>query len=334
MKNRILIISIVFSAFISCRKDKNVIDGPSISETYSTFKIIQAFQADKSTVDFSSGEKVTFSATFNKPVNWEVIVTGNTSKAKKVFTGDAKIINITNALWNGSTTKYPIFRVEDCIAKLVIKDVVDTFIVNVKITQPKKNEGLIIADFEAGLSSTWTKFIQSGASMDFKVKTDSVAPQGLKYLNMAGKVDWDYLIGLIDFPATAYGGNKTLPLEANPENVYFNCMVYGVPNTNQSSVLFQFKEDENADGTFSANTEDQYDYEIKVDWEGWKLITLKYSDIASLVNGAPASPKGNGVHNPDKIGKISMLHLANPNDGFASTKIDFIMFTSAKPLEP
>jgi hypothetical protein len=52
------------------------------------------------------------------------------------------------------------------------------------------------------------------------------------------------------------------------------------------------------------------------------------------VNGAPATPKGNGLHNPNKIGKISMLHLANPNDGFASTKIDMIMFTTAKPLEP
>jgi hypothetical protein len=334
MRNRILITATIFCIFISCRKDKDIIDGPSISESYSTFKIIDAFKTDKSSVDFNVGEKVTFSASFNKPVNWEIIITGNTSKAQKMFSGNGKTINVTNALWNGSTTKYPIFRVENCVAKLVIKDVVDTFSVNVNITQPKKIEGLVIADFEAGLNSAWTKFIQSGANMDFKVKTDSVAPQGAKYLNMAGTVNWDYLIGLIDYPATAYGTSPTMPLETNPENVYFNCLIYGVPNTNQSSVLFQFKEDENADGTFSPNSEDEYDYEIKVDWEGWKLISIKYSDISTLVNGAPATPKGNALHNPNKIGKISMLHLANPNDGFASTKIDLIMFTSAKPLEP
>lgn len=334
MKRIIILLAVVFVSFQSCRKDKDIFDGPSISETYSTFKIIEAFKVDKASVDFNAGEKVTFSASFNKPVNWEIIVTGKVSKAVKKFSGNGKTINATNALWNGSTTIYPIFRIENCEAKLVIKDVVDTFKLNVNIVQPKKIEGLVIADYENGLNSAWTKFIQSGANMDFKVKTDSVAPQGLKYLNMAGTVNWDYLIGLIDYPATAYGANPTMPLETNPENVYFNCMIYGVPNTNQSSVLFQFKEDENADGTFSANTEDEYDYEIKVDWEGWKLVSIKYSDIATLVNGAPATPKGNALHNPNKIGKISMLHLANPNDGFASTKIDMIIFTSAKPFEP
>ena len=334
MRTRIICIAILFSAVVGCRKDKAITDGPSISETYSTFKVIEAFKSNKASVDFNAGEAVTFSAIFNKAVSWKISVTGKTSKATKTIAGEGKTINAINAIWNGSTTKYPIFKIEECVATLTIKDVTDTFSLNINITQPKKIDGLMIADFEGGISSAWTKFIQTGANMDFKVKTDSLAPQGAKYLNMAGTVNWDYLIGLIDFPASAYGGNATLALDANPDNVYFNCLVYGVPNTNQSSVLFQFKEDENGDGTFSANTEDEYDYEIKVDWEGWKLISLKYSDIATLVNGAPATPKGNGLHNPNKIGKISMLHLANPNDGFASTKIDMIVFTTGKAIEP
>ena len=41
----------------------------------------------------------------------------------------------------------------------------------------------------------------------------------------------------------------------------------------------KFKEDENADGIISANTEDQYDYEIKVDWEGWKLVTQEQAEV-------------------------------------------------------
>ena len=69
-------------------------------------------------------------------------------------------------------------------------------------------------------------------------------------------------------------------------------------------------------------------------WEGWKLISMKYSDIFTLVNGSPSTPKGNGLHNPNKLSKISMLHLANPNNGFASTKLDYIMFSNNKPLEP
>lgn len=334
MKNKLGLIILVFLTLIGCRKEKDLIDGPSINEIYSTFKIIEEFKADRLAVDFEAGEKVTFSATFNKAVNWQINIVGKTSKSLKTISGEGRTINVTNALWNGSTTKFPIFRIEECVANLTIKDIPDTFSLNLNIIKPKKKEGLIIADFETGINSAWTKYVQSGANMDFNVKADSLAPEGAKYLKMAGTVNWDYLIGLIDFPASAYGGAPTLPLESNPESVFFNCMIYGVPNTNQSIVLFQFKEDENADGTFNANNEDEYDYEVKVDWEGWKLVTIKYSDISTMVNGAPATPKGNGLHNPNKIGKISMLHLANPNDGFASSKIDFIIFTSSKSLEP
>jgi hypothetical protein len=151
---------------------------------------------------------------------------------------------------------------------------------------------------------------------------------------MAGTVNWDWLIGLVDFPATAYGTAKTFPLNTNPNAVYFNCLVYGVPSTNPSLVLFQFREDDNGDGTFVPATEDEYDYQVTVDWVGWKLISVKYSDLNTLVNGAPATPKGNGLRNPDKLSKLSMLHLANPNDGFASSKLDLIVMTENGPLQP
>jgi hypothetical protein len=97
--------------------------------------------------------------------------------------------------------------------------------------------------------------------------------------------------------------------------------------------LFQFKEDENSDGNTNAANEDQYDLEVRVNWTGWKLVSVRYSDLPSLVNGQPATPKGNARHNPDKLGKISMLHLADPSAGFASSKIDYLIFTD-RPLEP
>jgi hypothetical protein len=56
--------------------------------------------------------------------------------------------------------------------------------------------------------------------------------------------------------------------------------------------------------------------------------------MSYLVNGVPGTPKGNGLRNPDKIGKISMLHLANPNDGFASSKLDLMIFTENGPVQP
>ena len=318
----------------SCRKDKTNIDGPSISEIFSDFSMLETFKASRDSVNFSSAETVYFKASFNKIVNWQIAIVGKTSKAVKLIQGEGKTININNATWNGSTSIFPLFGKENCTATLTIKDVTDTFRVNVNVLAAKSLTGFVIADFETGLNPKWTKFIQSGANMDFKVKTDTSAPEGESYLHMAGTVNWDYLIGLIDFPASAYGTATTFPLSTNPNDVYFNCLIEGVPNTNSSIVLFQFREDENGDGVFNANADDEYDLEVKVDWAGWKLVTIKYADMVTLSNGAPATPKGNGLRNPDKLSKISMLHLANPNDGFARTKIDLIMFTNTKPLEP
>jgi hypothetical protein len=330
-----ILLFLAISLFGACRKKQTTFAGPSIDEIFSEFTVVEAFKADKDSVNFTTGNNVIFSAKFNKIVDWKITITGAKTKGVKVISGTSKIIDASNATWNGSISKLPMFGIENCEAKLTIKDITDTFTINEKITGTKKINGFILADFETGLSSKWTKFIQTGANMDFQVKADSLAPEGLKYLNMAGTVNWDYLIGLIDFPASAYGtALTTLPLNTNPSSVYFNCMVYGTSSANPSIILFQFKEDENADGTFVPASEDQYDYEIKVDWEGWKLVSVKYSDITSLVNGAPASPKGNGLHNADKISKVSMLHLANPSNGFASSKLDLVMFTENVPLQP
>ncbi len=334
MKKSIIFITIISLSFIACRKEKNVIDGPSVSEIFSDFTILENFKSSRDSVNFKNLETVYFTAKFNKIVSWQIAIKGKTSKSVKTIIGEGREIAINNSTWNGSTSTFPIFAKEVTTATLTIKDVLDSFKVDVKIVEPKAISGFVVADFETGLNPGWTKFAQTGANMDFKVKTDSLAPEGKNYFNMAGTVNWDYLIGLIDFPATAYGANVTYPLSTNPNDVYFNCLLYGVPNTNQSIVLFQFREDENSDGALNANNEDQYDFEVKVDWVGWKLVSIRYADLVSLSNGAPTTPKGNALRNPDKLSKISMLHLANPNDGFASTKIDLIMFTNTKPLEP
>jgi hypothetical protein len=97
--------------------------------------------------------------------------------------------------------------------------------------------------------------------------------------------------------------------------------------------LFQFKEDDNGNGTFESSADDEYDKEIIVNWEGWKLVSFKYNSLARLVNGTPAVNNGNSKFNPNSINKISMLHLANPSIGPGSTKIDCLMFTEKGPLE-
>lgn len=337
MKNKISILLLFAVALMaSCTKNTEEFDGPSINEIFSDFTVLEAFKADRDSVDFANGEKVNFTAKFNKTVDWTITITGSQTKAVKIIEGTSRELDASNAVWDGSVTDFPMFNIENCTALLTIKDVTDSFSVDEKIISRRVIDGFVVADFETGELPGWTKFIQTGADMDFQVTADSLAPEGNRYLNMAGTVNWDYLIGLYDFNAAAYGTGTDVvfPLNSNASAVYFNCLIWGEPNTNQSIVLFQLTEDEDENGTFDANNEDQYDLEVKVDWVGWKLISIKYSDLVTLSNGQPVTPKGNGLHEPNKLSQISMLHLANPALGFASSKLDLVIFTENGPLQP
>ena len=77
-----------------------------------------------------------------------------------------------------------------------------------------------------------------------------------------------------------------------------------------------------------------YSLQVNVDWVGWKLVSIKYSDIPCLVNGSPSAPSGEGTHQSDKIRAINMLHLANPTSGYAKAKLDYMIFTENAPLNP
>ena len=144
---KLLILLITLSVVVSCRKDDTSFDGNNIQEMYSDFMVLDAFKVDRDSVNFASGEKAVFSAKFNKPVSWKISIKGQSSKSEKIITGQTKSIDFTNGTWNGSTTVFPMFKVENCIAQLTIDGVADTFQVQTKVKSVKINQGLVIADF-------------------------------------------------------------------------------------------------------------------------------------------------------------------------------------------
>jgi hypothetical protein len=334
MKKSIVLFLALLPLFLSCRKkDANSFEGPSLQDVYGSFSIVTPLAVDKDSVDFAVGQNVKFSAAFSKIIPWKITITGQSSGAVKRIEGTSSTIDAAVATWIGNTTDLPMFRAEICDIALSFEGETDTLTTTVKIINPKLNAGFLVSDFETGLNPGWTSFIQSGADMDFQIKSDADAAQGNSYYNMAGTVDWDYLIGYLYFPASAYGVPR-YPLANNPDNVYFNVMIYGEPGMINTILLFQFQEDDDGNGGFSGSSEDMYSVQIPVNWAGWKMISVKYSDIPCLVNGQPAAPNGNGQHNPDKLQQINMLDLANPTSGNAKTKVDYIIFTENAPLNP
>ncbi len=331
---RILHLVIIAFLLVGCRKEElKKIDGPLLADLNGKFSVITNLKASRDSIDFVTTESIFFTAEFSKVSSWKLEIIGQKSGAIKEIKGVGNKLTNSETTWDGSTTLFPIFQTEVCSARLTFTGEKDTLLTTIKVNQPKINKGFVVADFESALNSGWSSFVQSGANMDFQVKSNNTAPQGGGYLNMAGTVDWDWLIGLINFKATAYGA-KTFPLSSNPSNLYFNVLVWGEPSLNNSLVLFQFQEDENGDGNFSSNSEDMYSHQITINWVGWKLISIRYNELVALVNGNPAAASGNGVFEPNKLMQINMLHLANPKSGFAKAKLDYLIFTENKPLQP
>ena len=322
-----LFLLLLLTVLFSCRKDEiDIFEGPDLNDVYGEFTVITSLESSQPNVDFADGQTVYFTCELSKVIDWQLTITGQTSGAEKLFSGTNKYVDTNTSTWDGSTTNFPMFKSEVCNVMLTFNGESDTLNTSVTVDLPKVNEGFVIADFETGWNSGWTTFIQSGAGMDFNIKTDASAPNENSYYNMQGLVDWDWLTGLVDFNATAYG-STTIPLSDNGDNLYFNAIVYGDPGLPNSRVLFRFDEDENEDGSFNVSNEDQFGYEIIIQWEGWKLITVKYSDMVG-------SGGGGNIHNPDKLNKVSVLHLADPASGMAKSGIDYLIFTENAPLQP
>ncbi|NVK26601.1 MAG: hypothetical protein HWE14_01090 [Flavobacteriia bacterium] len=330
---KILTLAALSVALFSCDRDTDP-QGPSLDELYGDFSVLQEFEVSRNSVNFAGGQNLHFKARFSKTVDWEIHIVGQTSGAEKVLSGKSKVVDADNALWNGTTTVLPMFKRESCMAYLSVPEegYGDT-IMPINVDSVRATSGFVVADFESGMNPGWNSFAQSGANMSWNIVQADTAAEREHYFDMGGEVTFDYLIGLIDFPASAYGETH-FPLSDNPDRVYFNIFLYKPAGITNEIVLFQFREDENENGVYNQNGEDMYSLELTGLDVGWQMISVRYSDLVALVNGQPADPAGNGVHEPDKLLQFSVLFLANPASGYSQTWMDNIIFTEGQPFQP
>ncbi|MBI1183247.1 hypothetical protein GC194_03170 [bacterium] len=335
MKNiRFLKLFLLMALCWSCQRNMDT-EGPNLVDLYGKFAVLEPFDVSAREVDFSAGSDVYFTARFSKIVDWKITIVGEESQAEKIIEGKSRAIDVNNADWRGETTVLPMFRAEKCKIQLSVANDSLQFYDSLVILNTRIIEGNLVTDFEDGFNGKWLSFVQSGADMSFIIKEDSNAAQGKHYYDMGGKVDWDWLIGMIEFPADAMP-DGTFNLTDNADNLYFNTMLYLPEGIVNPLILFQFREDENDDGNFDEASEDMYAVEVKAAalQTGWNLFSIKYSDLASLNNGSPVDPNGNGVFEPNKLYRISVLYLANPSSGYAQTYMDYVIFTDKSPLQP
>jgi hypothetical protein len=324
----------------SCTKDAGI-EGPTLVDLFGDFQVLEPVKASRDSVRFGQGETVNLQGRFNKLTDWRVEVRGLSSGARKIISGKSRSLDAVNCVWNGSTTLFPMFRAEETELKLFVEQDSLLFQRRIKVLSVRQPVGLVLADFESGIRPGWQSFVQSGANMSFVIRTNPLAGQGNAYYDMGGLVNWDWLIGMLEFPASAYQAPR-FPLASNPEQVYFNALVYLPDSVNNALLLMQFREDDNLDGQFNQSNEDMYALQCaaytvngaQTLQRGWNLISARYSDLVSLVNGQPSTPAGNNRLEPDRLQKVSVLMLANPSSGYSQLYLDYVVFTSNGPLQP
>ena len=145
-----------------------------------------------------------------------------------------------------------------------------------------------------------------------------------------------------------------LPIDSgiDPENLYFNAFIYGTGTTN-TAVRFKVSEIDNLGdslnnrfdiykwlkGTpeqineekltdYSTSDNDSWVFDVVVDWEGWKLVSIPYSKF-SAASDPTNGGSGDKIKESFRISGISVSLLSFPLTGESvSTYVDYIMLTT------
>jgi hypothetical protein len=291
--------------FTSCKHDNTDIVGPSICGITEKFSINTALNVNSSTPDLSS-TPLLFSASFNENARWKIVVKGTQSGAIKEISGVGKTISEN---WDGNSDNVYFFRKELCKTTLYItcKDPIQG--PQFTLTGTKVYGGVLVSNFDgSGLVSTWSTSSQGTLN---KASIDSVItpPQGKYYYTMQGvDDDADYGVGLLMHNGVTYN------LSTNPDSVFLNVYLYGIPNTRVDLRVLEL------DG-------DQYTYVQSVTWSGWKLISVPYSSF-DLSSGTGVNGK-----NPNLCNRVRFLLKSSPPGATVECSLDYIVFTQGKPFD-
>ncbi len=327
--NSLLISGIIF--LLCCTRNKEMI-GPELGN----LSIVEPLSADKSTVNFSEGETVTFSAIFLSKVNWVLQIKGHSTHITRTFSGTGTRVDVTNALWKGEAD-HPSFKEETVTAILRFPDYpADSSLVTLLITGTKNitTPGILVNDFESGITG-FTTYGEPGEVMSNTIDSDPAL--GGKYYNLTGvDLNGNFFIGIGGFPASAsYAPAIHYPVpHVALDEVYFNCYVYGSGDPS-TQVSFDFQEDDEEDanpGVYDDAGDDTWSKGFIVDWKGWKLVSFRMSETTRSTQ-ASFGGSGNGIQEIHRILKVQVVLLSIDNTTRpVKAIIDYPVFTIGGPF--
>lgn len=344
-----LLLTVTFF-FSACKKPDNFV-GKEYKEASKDLSVVY-FETNGSNSELAAGidftkDSVSVSGELSERVTWYVTFRGLSSGAVKKIDGLSQVIDPSTAKWGGdhdpSTLRF-FQKGEKVVAELsflnssVVRT--DTF----TIKEPKKFKGDVLFNgFENtlgfyGWGNNYLFFnetdpLSNPANPMTFAMNNKLSVEGKQSLSIMGADnDNTYFIG----GARTFipNGPRHFPFASfNPDSVYFNFYVYGLPDYRNTRVSIGIAEDDNANGVFEPTSEDVWEFAVKINWVGWRLISVKYSDFAtsaSRTNGG----SGNKRMELDRVKHITFNILSDPAGNRASYLIDFPIITYGETFSP
>jgi hypothetical protein len=313
---------------LTCKKSDEYL-GPDVDKVFGAYELIDSFKISQNAIDFrQEGASVNFSAKFAAYEDWNLKITGLQSGSYKEYSGTGDVVNIN---WFGTSSALPVLQRENCSVVFTVLGEKYTAAESLFIDSTRVSSGVLIMDFESGVPTSLPNFYQSG--VNFFADGLGSAGEGNSFFNAGGEVPWDYLIGLIEFPALNTIGQSHYPLSTNQHNVHFNVMMRGDENLPNSFGIFNFYEDDDGDGLWEPDSEDMWSTgNIFINKSTWELYTRPYDSLTLATSGEGAN--GNGILEPEKLMNVEYLLLIDPAQGEARGDLDYLIFTEGGPLQP
>lgn len=352
MKKILIIVIVLISGIavlVSCKKYKDEFYGPGLGYAPDDFTA-SALVASNSNPDFTTGT-VSFQSEFNATVRWTLTLTGQTSGAVKMIKGLSNSLNESNSVWNGTTDTTKLFQKNETVnVVLTVLGWKESISTSVTISEVR-DRGKVIGAFNAITvdhgAKNWADI--SGLYWYYSFETneydlvdpiaDPTCPEGSHALLISGHdANSSYYIGQVGITAPSIGAFTPGPI-TSVDDVYINFYLKGCGTQANKDYKFvvQLFEDDNNNGSIQYNGEEgKYTYQVSLQYDGWKLYSIKYSD---LILDATVVPPADQNYNPEKIGNIGFFFGANTSVGLSATdvispELDFVTITTNGPLIP
>lgn len=348
-----ILIVLTMGVFSHCKrtvKDEELL-GTEYRPAPEGFTVVTGLNASNLSPNFNPGN-VYFTGSFSHEVTWTLTITGETSGATKVFTGLSNSLNASNTLWDGGATSEIFFRTNEnltAVLSFLGTSITSTLSFSMQDAKPYNQviNGVrytVIENFETvnpmiPRYNLGSPFNDQGDLPVINGFTTAFKVQGNRGYHFSGK-DKNSNSWIAGVTTDSLNQDSVFRVRTTaPEDFYINLYVYGTGKPNSSIQIKTYEIDNWSANTFknvkyNQTINDGWVYDINVDWTGWKLVSVRYSNFKRA--GDPNyGGNGNGIKQPQNITGFALGLNSVPTFGMdVEAYVDFLVVTEGGPFKP